>query len=160
MAKVKANKAVIIDAIVKQVEKGESRGKVLGIIGKKWEISRTTFDRYWKVANEQHKELQDKAKDAADKAYIQSSEIAAKRAVMSRAERLEVLSSIARGDITMQVMDGEKVTEVQVVIETLEKLKAISELNKMEGDYAPAKIAQTDIAGNDIHLSVGYGKKD
>ena len=30
------------------------------------------------------------------------------------------------------------------------KLQYYVELNKMEGDYAPAKIAQTDTEGNDI----------
>lgn len=46
----------------------------------------------------QHKELQDKAKEAADKVYIDSMADAAKSAVMSKAERQKILSDIARGN--------------------------------------------------------------
>jgi hypothetical protein len=48
---------------------------------------------------------------------------------MYKAERLNILSKIARG------------YNHPVFIEILECIKAISELNKMEDDYAPVKVA-------------------
>jgi len=153
----KADKQVIIDAIIKEIEKGEGRGKVLGKIGKKWEISRTTFDRIWKTANEQQKERQRKAKDAADEAYIQASADAAKVVVMSSQERKEMLSKIARGELTLLVSDPKepaKLIEVPAMVENLERIKAISELNKMEGDYAPTKVAQTNKDGEDVNYEI------
>ena len=56
----KPNTQIIINAIVQGIEKGKTRGQLLGTIGNKWEVSRTTFDRYWKTANEQHVIKQDK----------------------------------------------------------------------------------------------------
>jgi hypothetical protein len=32
----------------------------------------------------------------------------------------------------------------------MDRLKAIAELNKMEGSYAPSKIATTDTKGNEV----------
>jgi len=155
---IKPSKQHIIDAIIKEIEKGNSRGKVLGIIGKKWGISRTTFDRYWKTANEQHRELQDKAKKAADEAYILASAEAAKRAVMSSQERKEILSKIARGEIPLMkpmVVDKE-VELIQVVPDWADRKAAIAELNKMEGDYAPTK-SQISLPGA---LNIGFGEVD
>lgn len=152
----KPDKQVIINYLVSEIEKGTSRGKVLGKIGKKWEISRTTFDRHWKIANIQQKERQDKAKEASDAAYIQASAEAAKKAVMSSQERKELLTKIAKGELFTKeahpVNAGEYI-DVPVAIETQERLKAIAELNKMEGDYAPAKVAQTTVDGKDVDLS-------
>jgi len=137
----KPNKQIIIDAIVSEIEKGTDRGKVIAKYCKKFQKSPRTVDTYWKIANEQHRVLQDKAKRAADASYIKASEEAAKKAVMSKAERLEVLSNIARGEVTMKVLDRKKnIIEVPVSVETLEKIKAIAELNKMEGDYAETSI--------------------
>lgn len=154
--KVKPSKQSIVNALLKDIEAGTSRAKVLGKAGKTWGISRTTFDRHWKTANEQHRELQEKAKAEADKVYIDSMADAAKSAVMSKAERQKVLSDIARGQLT-QKAEGEKpgdFIDVPVMIETFERIKAIAELNKMEGDYAPSKVAQTDKDGNDVLQSL------
>lgn len=148
----KPSKQAIIDAIILEIGQGKERGKVLSKYVKKWQISDRTFDRYWKKANEQHKELQDKAKQAADEAYIQESANAAKDAVMSKAERLEILSKIARGQINVKIpgTNGEPDTEEPVLVETLERIKAIGEINKMEGDYAPVKTANTNKNGEDV----------
>ena len=154
----KQSKQIIIDAIVKEIEKGNRRGNVLGKIAKKWEISRTTFDRYWKTANQQQQERQKKASAAADAAYIAAKEQSAKEAVMSKQERLELLSKIAKGDI--EIPDSEiKWDIIQKKFVTIKFVKlashaarvtAIAEMNKMEGDYAPVKIAQTNSKGDDL----------
>jgi hypothetical protein len=152
----KASSRHIIDEIIKHIEKGEKRGKVLGIIGKKWEISRTSFDRIWKIANIEASERQRKGKEAADKAYINAKADAAKKAVMSKQERLEYLTNIIKGEIKTPKLfftDG-LITKYLVEADCIERIKAISELNKMEGDYAPAKVAQTDKDGNDVPFNV------
>lgn len=141
----KASRQTIIDAIVKEIELGKPRGYVLGKIGKKWGISRTTFDRHWKTANDQHSELQRKAKEAADKVYIQQMEQAAKEAVMSKIEKQEVLTKIARGLIPLKkamVVDG-SIEYIEVVPDWMDRKNAIAELNKMSGDYAAIKQSVT-----------------
>lgn len=137
----KPSKQIIIDALIKDIGMGKTRAVVLVKTGKKWGISKTTFDRYWKIANDQYKELQDKAKAAANRAYIKASEKAAERAVMSKIERQEVLTQIARGEIPLKkamVVDG-AIEYIEVIPDWMDRKSAIAELNKMEGDYAAIK---------------------
>lgn len=146
------SKQHIIDAIIKQIRAGKDRGKVLAKIGKEWQLSQRTFDRLWKTANEQHAELQHKARDAANKAYVDAMADAAKQAVMSEQERKEVLTKIARGLIPLtkpMVVDG-LLEHVPVVPSWMDRKNAIAELNSMDGAYAPSKVANTDSQGNDI----------
>jgi hypothetical protein len=154
----KPSKQTIINAIIKQIENGKERASVLAIIGKKWQLSRRTFDRYWKDANIQHAKLQDLAKEASDKAYIEASAEAAKKAVMSKQERLETLSLIAYGGIPLKkamVVDG-KIKYIEVVPDWMDRKAAIAELNKMDGSYAPTKVANTNKDGDDIAPPIIY----
>lgn len=152
----KPEKQVIINAIIKEIELGKARGYVLARISKKWQLSTRVFDRLWKTANEQQHERQQKAKEAADAAYISASADAAKKAVMSSQERKELLTKIAKGTLLTKApnpKNPKQLIDVPVIIETTERIKAISELNKMEGDYAPTKVAQTTTDGKDLDLS-------
>ena len=137
----KASNQIIIDYLAEQIRLAKTRAAVLGKTTKKWGISRTTFDRLWKIANQQHIELQEKAKAAADKVYIAATEKAAEKAIMSKLERQEVLTQIARGEIPLQkamVVDG-MIQFIEVAPDWMDRKSAIAELNKMDGDYAPAK---------------------
>jgi len=137
----KPSKQTIIDSLIHEIESGNERGKVLGKIGKKWELSRTTFDRLWKIAKDQQQERQRKASEAADKAYINAKAEAAKSAVMSKQERLEYLTCIAKGEVKIKkpfVING-KIMEYPSEPDHSDRMKAIAELNKMDGDYAPTK---------------------
>jgi hypothetical protein len=148
----KTGKQVIVNALLKEIELGKQRSTALARAVKRWQISARTFDRHWKTANEMFTELQQKAKKASDKAYIKASKKAAVEAVMSKIERMETLSKIARGEIPLtkpMVVDG-AVKLIPVVPDWMDRKAAIAELNKMEGDYAPTKVAQTDSKGNDI----------
>lgn len=148
----KASKQNIIDEIVKEIQKGFGRGKVMGTIGKKWEISRTTFDRYWKTANEHVADIQQRASKAADAVYIAAKERAAIAAVMSRQARLEYLTKIVHGKIKTKrafLVNG-KIKEHPEEPDHTARIKAIVELNKMEGDYAPDKVANVTTDGEDV----------
>ncbi len=158
----KADKQIIIDAIIKGIEEEYDRAKLLTKIGKKWQISQRTFDRHWKIANNQYKELQDKAKEASDKAYIEASVEAAKGAIMSKAERQSILAQIARGELSVKksiAIGGIGIEVVNVYPDFSDIKSAVAELNKMEGDYAPTKTALTDSEGKDkefvISLNLG-----
>ena len=62
--------------------------------------------------------------------------------VMGTAERMIVLSKIARGQIPLikpMVCDGE-IQEIEVVPDWMDRKNAIAELNKMDGSYPPAKV--------------------
>lgn len=136
----KLNKQVIIDAIIKEVELGSPRGKVVAKYSKKFQKSERTIDGYWKEANLQYKALQDKAKEAADEVYIQSMADAALGAVISKSERLKILSDMARGESRVKAGDVDNPVEILQPIDISERIKAIAEINKMQGDYAETAI--------------------
>ena len=71
--------------------------------------------------------------------------------VMKAVERMQILTQIARGEIQLtkpMVVDG-IVQLIPVIPDWMDRKNAISELNKMDGSYAPTKTAHTDTKGND-----------
>ena len=101
----KPNKQVIINEITPHIAAGNGRGNIVAIIAPKWQMSDRTFRRYWKIAITQHQHLQGLASIASDAVYIAAKEDAAKELVMSKAERLHILSKIARGRSTCNYSD-------------------------------------------------------
>lgn len=85
--------------------------------------------------------------------------------IMGIKERLEILTQIARGEIPLSkpmVADG-IIEMVPIVPDWMDRKNAISELNKMDGSYAPTKLATTDKDGNDkpaISIQVVSGLPD
>lgn len=165
MSTPKPSKQIIIDAIIKEIEQGRTRGQVLGKIGKKWEISRTTFDRHWKTANDTQKERQEKASKMADRVYVETKVNSLQIGLKSKLEKQlhiqkeidGIQSDIDRGILEDYVVLGGRLQTVNKIMnaetkaylrKTIKELYA--ELNKMEGDYAPTKIANTDKQGNDV----------
>jgi hypothetical protein len=161
----KPSKQIIIDAIIKGIEQGKERGNLLATIGKKWQLSQRTFDRHWKTANDTQKERQQKASKAVDKVYIETKVEAAKTGLKSKLEKQlhiqkeidGIQSDIDRGILEDYVILGGKLQTVKKIMnaetkaylrKTMKDLYA--ELNKMEGDYAPTKVANTDKDGNDV----------
>jgi hypothetical protein len=154
----KSNKQVIVDFIVSRLEKGEQRATILAKVVKKWQSSVRTFDRLLKIANEQYSNRLHLASKAADDTYVAMKAEAAKEAVMSKQEREEYLTKLIKGDIEIPYTEV-KWNPVSKSFETIQfvelashgaRISAISELNKMGGDYAPSKVAQTDKDGNDV----------
>lgn len=158
----KANKQVVIDDIIKEIEQGKSFDTCMKQNGTKWNLTRSTFIRRWNDAQQQYTELQDKAKEASDRAYIEASVEAAKGAIMSKAERQSILTQIARGELSVKksiAIGGIGIEVVNVYPDFSDIKSAVAELNKMEGDYAPTKTALTDAEGKDkefvISLNLG-----
>ena len=137
----KPSTQIIIDAIIKQIEKGKAYGTTLAQFVTKWHISKRTFDRYWKIANEQHTEKQQDIKSKLaiidEKAAID----ARKKAIMSADDRKEWLTKMIMGEMKAKrpFVIGGKIMEYPEDPSHTDRLKALAELNKMEGDYAPTK---------------------
>lgn len=80
-----------------------------------------------------------------------ASDIAIKN-IMSKTERMEYLSKMARGEVKVKkpfVIAG-KIMEYPADPDHAERRAAIAELNKMAGDYAPAKTETTLKLGKDL----------
>jgi hypothetical protein len=151
-------KQIVIDAIIKGIEIGKDRSKLLATIGKKWQLSQRTFDRYWKIAQQQHLAKQQTIKKELAEVDKAAAIEARKKAIMTADERKEYLTQIIKGEIEVPytevkynpgIKSFETIQFVELASHTA-RINAIAELNKMEGDYAPTKIANTDKNGNDI----------
>lgn len=152
----KASKQVIIDAIIKEIEQGKTYTKVMAVNGRKWQMPERTFNRYWKTANIQHTTKQEAIKKELEEIDKQMAIESRKKAILSADERKEYLTKIITAKIDLKKIGNmhapiwEKEDGTKEIIDVQDKLKALAELNKMEGDYAPTKVAQTDSHGNDI----------
>jgi len=138
----KPNKQTIVDAIIKMIEQGKTYSVSFAVTGPKWAISETTFKRYWKIANQQHTDKQDLIKKQLLATDTAAAIDARKRAIMTADERKELLSKIAKGEMTELIPDtdpAKPALEVPLQIDAMVRIKAIAELNKMDGDYAPVK---------------------
>ena len=147
----KPTKQIVIDAIIKGIEISKDRGKLLATIGKKWQLSQRTFDRYWKTAQEQHIIKQQAIKTIIAEVDKEAAIDARKKAIMTAGERKEYLTKIILGEIEVPYTEvkynaGAKVFETFEFMELAShtaRINAIAELNKMEGDYAPTKVDNT-----------------
>ena len=137
----KPNKENIITDMLIELEKGISYSDCLALNGTKWNLPKTTFVRYWKTANERHAVNQESMQKAISEEYIQSGKERVKMAILTKEQRMEILTSIAKGEIPLtkpMIVDG-VIQEVPVVPNWMDRKSAIAELNKMDGAYAPIK---------------------
>lgn len=147
-----ASKTIIIDFIVSCLEKGEQRATILAKVVKKWQISSRTFDRLLQTASQQHTATQASIKKAKAAIDILNGVEERTRQIADVTERKEILTKIVRGQIPLSkpmVVKG-KLKMVKTVPDWMDRKAAIAELNKMDGSYAPDKVANTDTEGNDI----------
>lgn len=174
----KPSKQIIIDAIIKEIENGTGRGEVVAKYCKKFQKSARTIDTYWKTANEQQKERLEKARKAADAAYIENNVNAVKTVLKSKIEKqaelqneINLIDKQINGEVEFTFVVGNKVNKshngdvfmlpVQIQNELrARKLQYYAELNKMNGDYAPTKVANTDKDGNDVKQVIIIGGKE
>ena len=124
------------------------RKKVMAKFVKKWQVSERTFDRAWKIANEQFTEHQIKLQKEKDDISIEAEKEAYKCAIIDKHQRMEILSQIAIGKIPLKkaIVVDKSIEFIDVIPDWMDRKNAISELNKMDGSYAPAK---TEITGKD-----------
>lgn len=161
----KPSTQIIIDAIIKEIEQGKTFDTCLKLYGTKWNLTRSTFIRRWKDANEQHTAKQQGIKSKLAIIDEQAAIDARKKAIMSADDRKEWLTKMIMGEMKAKrpFVIGGKIMEYPEDPSHTDRLKALSELNKMEGDYSPLKVAQTNIAGENIsnipifqNVPVGY----
>jgi len=137
----KPSKQVIIDYIVSCLNLGEQRGNILVKVGKKWGTSKSAFDRLLKIAKEQHTIKRQKINDAIESDTTIKELEAVKSNIMSAIERKEYLTKVLNGEVKVKkpfVVSG-KIMEYPSEPDHADRLKALAELNKMDGGYAPQK---------------------
>lgn len=137
-----------INTVAKEMANGVNRDGIIAKYGKKWQAAPRTIDRYMKEARQKAQELQQTASKKADELFIKTKSEAIESAVMSRIERLITLTKIATGELKNEIKkpawnNQAKKFEIITVHEKpgdLAVIKAIAEMNKMEGDYADVAV--------------------
>jgi len=141
MAAPKVNIENAINEILSDLDFGVARADCLSKFVEKWQVSTRTFDRYWSEALVRFNALNVKAKNALEEEYVAGKKEALKKAILTKHERMEILTQIAKGEIPLVkhiVFDG-AIQEVDVVPAWADRKAAIAELNKMDGEYAPIR---------------------
>ena len=142
-----------ISFIIDQLQSGNvERGKVLATFGKKWQTGVRSFDRYWKEANERHIEAQNTLQKVKDDIYIEAEKEALKNGLKSKLQRqLELQEMLEPDYMTSEIVGIANGVPVWAdrPLTPMEKKHIHAELSKMDGSYAPAKVAQTDTDGKD-----------
>lgn len=141
-----------IDFILKELRKNVPTTKILSGFVQNWPTkSEKTFQRRKNEAmvlfQGEMKRIQQKAEVLVRK-EIEDKKIE----IMDSVERKEILTQIARGEIKLKklIVVDKGIEEREVVPDWMDRKNAINELNKMDGEHAPTKVAPTDKDGNDL----------
>lgn len=132
----KPNKQNIINDILIELEKGIGYNDCLVVIGSKWKLPPTTYSRYWKTANEQHKINQDAIKKELTDISIDAEKQRLKKAILTKDQILERLTEIA-------LMKAKKVDGQLIMPGFNDSISAMKTINEMQGYKAPAKLETT-----------------
>jgi hypothetical protein len=154
----KPNEQTQIDFILDCLRNGEQRKDVLSKFGKKWQgISSRTFDRRLKDAETQLQGEQQRVKQESEQEAIKEIECR-KSSIMTAIERQELLSQIAKGEIKLkkQIIVGGEPFDVEHDPDISDRINAIKELNKIDGNYTPIK-TETSLEVKDTgNLAVNF----
>jgi hypothetical protein len=135
----KPNKEIIINEILAEMDFGITYTEAVAINGSKWRVADRTFIRYWSEASRRYLEANEKSKQAAIEVKTEAIKKRASKGILSKEERLEILSQIARGDLSYQQEVPSKFGPQTITAwpSFNDRKGAVAEINKMEGDYAP-----------------------
>jgi hypothetical protein len=104
--------------------------------------------KYAELIAQERKKLSDIVEQANQSKVAEIAEMD----IMSKSERMQLLSKMARGEIKIKqpfVVNG-KIMEYPAELSATERRGAIAEINKMVGDYAPSKTETTLKLGKDL----------
>ncbi|MDH1602348.1 hypothetical protein [Empedobacter sp. GD03739] len=126
------NKQKAIELILVELEKGSTYSACLGVIGRKWTLSESSFKRYWKEANSTYSERQELIQKELESKRLEAETERLKKAILTKDERLEIASNIALGK-------ARKIGEQILIPSDGDRLRALDYLAKVNGDFAPKK---------------------
>lgn len=131
MAKISKSKA--LEIITHEIEKGATYTECFGVIRGISGLAQSTFDGYWKEANEAYSEHQKSIKSELMSVHIEHEKERLKKALLTLDEKREISAKIARGEAY------ESGGEV-VIPSPSDRLKAMEYDSKLVGDLSATKI--------------------
>jgi hypothetical protein len=129
----KISKEAAIKSMLTDLKKGIDKAVTLGKFGKKWEIPKSTYYRWYEEAEKRHQPYLNKIQEIENQTIEKVVSEIVTANIMSKIERQQLLSDIARGDklIWKEAVSKEGVVQLQ----SYDPTKAIDLLNKMDGSY-------------------------
>jgi len=133
MGKNKIDKETAIKSILSDLKKGIDKPTILGKFGKKWEVPKSTYYRWYEEAEKRHKPYLKKIQEVENQTIEKVVSELVTSNILSKIERQQLLSDIAIGK---KKVWKEAVSRDGVVkLSSYDPLRYIDLLNKMDGSY-------------------------
>ena len=133
MDKKKIDKETAIKSILSDLKRGIDKPTIFGKIRKKADIPKSTIYDWYKEAEKRHQPYLKKIQEVENQTIEKVVSEIVKANIMSKIERQQLLSDIARGE---KMVWKEAVSKDGVVqLQSYDPTKAIDLLNKMDGSY-------------------------
>jgi len=143
--KPRISKQKAISEIVKGLRKGLATSDILGVIRSNSELADSTFYDYLDEAREKHTKEQREAERVAREQLIQAKKEELKSDIISIQKRKEYLTKVVTAKTDL-VQVGKATVEIlkhddgrREIITNDIRIKALQELNKMDGAYTPTQ---------------------
>lgn len=127
------DKANAVKAILSDLKKGVAKSVILSKYAQKCQKDKRTVERWFKESEIKYNDFMSKANPIIEAKEIEALGEIAKAGIMSKYERMLLLSEIANGSkrIWKQVSTANGIE----TLESYDPVKYIAELNKMDGAY-------------------------
>lgn len=135
-----------VELAMQLLEKGYATEQIMAEIGGKWRIAPSTIEKHIAEARAKLSEKRQLIEKELLALEIEAEKKAREKAIMSIQDRKEFLTKIATAETNLQKIGGQTVSIIvwddgrKEIVTLADKHKAIQELNKMDGGYAPKKI--------------------
>jgi len=143
MSKPRISKIKAKEIILSSMEEGLTFTDTLRAIRSNSELAESSFAIYWKECQKEYLERQKKREKKKEEAREEADKEAVKYDILSRFERMEIATKIARNNPkripTKLDANGNPIEYSLVYNSAAEVVRALDYLSKIDGDYAPEK---------------------
>ena len=143
MSKPRISKIKAKEIILSNIEKGFTFNDTYEAILRNFKLSEPTFSTYWKECQKEYIERQKRLEKEKEVARVETEKEAVKYDILSRYERQEIATKIARNNPrripTKLDKDGTPIEYALVYNSGAEVIRALDYLSKIDGDYAAEK---------------------
>lgn len=149
----KPNKQIYIDFILDELNKGNVHYKdVFVLFVAKFDLSKQTFIKYWKLANEAYKEKRAAIEKEKQAVIVGEEKKAANALTLDRIARMKIAEDIALGK-------ARKIDEQIIMPSFSDRLRALDYLSKIAGDYNGSGVT-VDLSNRQIIINQNYIDSD
>jgi hypothetical protein len=156
------SKEHLITEILSEIERGITYTDCASLFDLNLALPLSTFKIYWREASTRHADHQRATQIEKQALNLDAAKERLKKAILNKDERMELLTKIATGDITMvkEVATRVGIELLNVTPDFAERRAAIAELNKMDGEYAPQRKELTHTTPKNLVIKINRNKDE